>query len=269
MNMKYMVLAFGLTMGMAQAEAIKIKVVATDFDKVLTIPSKFKQASYALKTLGFRTGSRCLMAYATSSDFRAAVKAAMETNLKYADGSPVIGFDAYVNEIFKHTPFVSEATKKALAQTELLFKPNVALIEYYQQLQKQGILVYVWTDNDIDSYNRKLKALNDWLFEMSRPEFTPDGFYCAELNTKVRGYSKAHPEYFQKAYDKLLKDSRVDRTNGGVLFVDDKQENINSALKAAKDYTLNLDAVLYDSRKTKLNVVEDKVGIQKVIASVA
>lgn len=263
MNMKYMVLALGLTMGMAHAEAIK--VVATDFDKVLTMPSKFKQAGYAIKTLGVTTLLRCLMV----KNCRIAAKAAWETNLKYADGSPVIGFDAYVNEIFKHTPFVSEATKKALAQTELLFRPNVALIEYYQWLQKQGILVYVWTDNDIDSYNRKLKALNDWLFEMSRPEFTPDGFYCAELNTKVRGYSKAHPEYFQKAYDKLLKDSRVDLTNGGVLFVDDKQENINSALKAAKDYTLNLDAVLYDSRKTKLKVVEDKVGIPKVIAPIA
>ncbi len=267
MNIRYIVLALGLTMGMTHAEAIK--VVATDFDKVLTMPSKFKQASYALKTLGFKTGSRCLMAYATSSDFRNAVNAARETNLKYADGSPVIGFDAYVNEIFKHTPFVSEATKKALAQTELLFRPNLSLIEYYQQLQKQGVLVYVWTDNDIDSYNRKLKALNDWLFEMSRPEFTPDGFYCAELNTKVRGYSKAHPEYFQKAYNDLLKDTRVDLANGGVLFVDDKQDNINSALKAAKDYTLNLDAVLYDSKKTKLKVVEDKVGIQKVAASVA
>jgi hypothetical protein len=265
MNMRYpLLIALSIGLAYGQGAALSIGAIGTDFDKVLSVPSKTTQAMQAMKILGFKDATRCLWLYATSKEVRKNVNAARETNLKDAEGLPVIGAAGYVNHLFKDMSFVPEAKKQRLASVELVFKPNVVLIEYYQQLQTQGVLIYVWTDNDEGGYKRKLEALNAGLAKLGKKAFMPDGFHCAKVGTKERGYSKARPEYFRNAYEKLVKEQGTRLKHKAILFVDDKKENIESALQAQQAYALNLQAVLYDSKKTKLQVIEEKVGIPSV-----
>lgn len=237
-------------------------VVTTDFDKVLTITSTVAQIKKTVEVLGFKYTVRGLLYCGTSLQMISDIIAAFNTNLKDSSGRPVIGFQAYVNHIFKDMPFVSEEKKQQLRIAELEFKPNVELIEYYQYLQNTfGMPIYVWTDNDEAGYLRKLQALNAALEKLGKKPFVPNGFHCAKLGTTEPGYSKIDPEYFRIAYKKLA------ATHGEtvrVLFLDDKLENVESALKAAKDpKKLNLDAIVYDSKKTKLKVVEEKMQVAK------
>ncbi len=271
---RYTLMTLSVCAGFAQAATLTLPVggIGTDFDKVLSIPSKVGQTSKAMRILGVKDTARGLWLYATSKDFRQKVTAAQDTNLKDIDGKPVIGSAAYVNYLFKDVPFITEEKKNQLAKVELYFKPNTQLIEYYQQLQDQGIIVYVWTDNDQGGYDRKLTALNEELKKLGKKPFQPNGSHCAKPGTKEPGYSKIDPQYFLKAYENMMANHSAVLQNKSVLFVDDKQENIESALKARildPLNPLNLDAVLYDSRKTKLKTVEDKVGIAKMVPTIA
>jgi hypothetical protein len=267
MNIRYTLIALGLTVGLAQGATSRVGAVGTDFDKVLSIPSKTTQALQAMKILGVKDAVRGLWLYVTVKEIRDAINAARDTNLKDANGLPVIGAEGYVNYLFKDMPFVSEEKKKRLARVELIFKPNVALIEYYQKLQDQGIIVYVWTDNDEAGYKRKLEALNAALATLGKKPFVPNGFHCAKVGTTERGYSKIHSEYFRDAYNEMMAAHGATIAHKAVLFVDDKIDNITSALKARDEYKLNLEAVLYDSKKTKLQVIEEKVGTAIVPAA--
>ena len=271
MNINYGILTIGLCAGFTQAAREHLLIGAgSDLDKVLTIPSKAGQFKKAMSILGFKDAARGLWLYATSTEFRKKVDAANDTNLKDSDGKPVIGAEAYVNYIFKDVPFISEEKKKQLAQVELYFKPNVALIEYYQYLQDNfGTPIYVWTDNDEGGYNRKLNAINEELKKLGKKTFKPDGFHCAKPGTKEPGYSKIDPLYFKQAYDAMLNNEGTKLENKAVLFIDDKLENIESALTAAEKYNLNLNAVLYDSRKTKLSVITDIIGVLPVVPAAA
>lgn len=263
MNMiRNSVIVVGLWASLAHALPQNIGCIGTDFDKVLSIPSKYAQGLKAMQILGITDTARGLWLYATSKEVRDTVNAAQATNLKDANGLPVIGTEGYIHYLFKQMPFVSEEKKKALIRVELIFKPNVPLIEYYQELQNQGIIIYVWTDNDQGGYERKLNALNAALKTLGKKPFTPDGFHCAKVGTKERGYSKVHPEYFRDAYAELRATHGTALCNKEVLFIDDKIENVQSAFTAQQEYGLNLDAVVYDSRKSQLHVVEEKVGIK-------
>ncbi len=262
MNINYGILAIGLCMGFAQAARVKLPIgaIGSDLDKVLTIPSKVGQFKKAMSILGFKDAARGLWLYATSTEFRKKVDAANDTNLKDIEGKPVIGAEAYVNYIFKDVPFISEEKKKQLAQVELYFKPNVALIEIYQYMQDNfGTPIYVWTDNDEGSYNRKLNAINEELKRVGKKPFKTDGFYCAKPGTREPGYSKIDPAYFKQAYEAMLTNDGTKLENTAVLFIDDKLENVQSARTAAEKYNLKLDVVLYDSRKTKLEAILDVI----------
>jgi hypothetical protein len=253
-------------------QTLPIGAIGTDLDKVLTIPSKIGQTSKAMGILGVKDTARGFWLYLTSKEFREKVTAAQDTNLKDIDGKPVIGSAAYVNYLFKDVPFITEEKKNQLAKVELYFKPNTVLIEYYQQLQDQGIIIYVWTDNDKGGYERKLNALNEELKKLGKKTLKPDGFHCAKPGTKEPGYSKIDPQYFRIAYENMMQDHGTVLQNKSILFLDDKEENIQSALKAKlldPRNPLNLDALLYDSKKTELKKVEDTVGIAKATSAIA
>lgn len=261
MNYRYVFIIAGLFAGIVQAEQA-IKIVATDFDKVLSIPSPAGQFNKAMQAIGFQNTMRGLWVLATSSQARADFKSALKTDLRGHDNKPIIGSEAYVEYLCSnHIPFVSAEKRKLLANVELYFKPNAPLIEFYQELQAKGIPVYVWTDNDEHGFKRKLNALNTELVKLGKPEFKPDGFYCAKPGTKEPGYSKDDPDYFKLAYQELVKVHGNLLTAGNVLFIDDKPKNVASSNEAATKYGLNLEAFVYRGKPADLDALRVKFKV--------
>jgi hypothetical protein len=274
MNIRYTLLALGLTVGLVQGvpEEIsveqQIKVNATDLDDVLTMSDSFwTYLSQSRQALGWKTFTKGIAYVFTSPQALKDIYAAATKNLRYRNGVKVIGAAAYVEFLAKEDmPFLSPEQKQKLIDIAWQVKPNVPLIEFYQFCQKElHIPIYVWTDNDEAGYTRKMANLNAELIKLGKPEFIPDGVKWAEASTpKKAGLSKDHAQYFKEGYQVIQEKHPEFLETQKVLFIDDKKKNVDNARKAAATENLKLDAFQYTGKKDgDLNALKAKFILAK------
>ncbi len=171
------------------------------------------------------------------------------------NGQRLEGLSAHLDYMIKKEP------KLASKRSELMWKlnkaePHVALIQYYQQLQADGVRLIIATNNDYETLVVKTKKLNRKLRKKGNKPLTYDAVYCAgscpELadgNTpdgKPAGsvwLGKFTDEYFEKLFRFSAERFGADRKNTLFIFVDDLKHNIDRACRVAKREGVALIAV--------------------------
>lgn len=255
MNIRSALMALGFMVGAAQAATDPIKAIGSDFDDVITQSTSFpKYVWESGKAIGLKNTAKGLKKIMTDKKAWETVKAAAGKKLYYPDGRKVIGAPNYVELIVQDAlPFLTEKEKAKLLEIAWQVKPNVELIEFYQTLQKNGIPVYVWTDNDQAGYDKKLGILNAELVKMGKQPFIPNGFQCAISSTLTDpGLNKEYAQYFKQAYQTLQNEHPELGATPKMLFLDDRMKYVENARNAAKTENINLEAFQYKGKKSDL-----------------
>lgn len=165
---------------------------------------------------------------------------------------------------------IAKEPKLATKRSELIWKlnkaePHVALIQYYQQLQAQGVRLIIATNNDYETLAVKTRKLNRKLRKKGNKPLTYDAVYCAGscpelVNGKTpdgkpagsvwRG--KFTNEYFEKLFRFSEENFGTDRKNTLFIFVDDLKHNIDRACRVAKREGVALIAVHKNTSDEKI-----------------
>jgi hypothetical protein len=135
-------------------------------------------------------------------------------------------------------------------------KPIYGNIALFQRLHQGDIPIIVWTNNDKEIFDLKLKNLNKRLLHAGCPEFELQGsFYAGKYQcdgTPENQYSPAgKPElaYYEKAL-LYTKHTVGDIDNSWIyIFIDDKAENVNAARVYAEKTGLPLIAIQCNNHK--------------------
>lgn len=231
MNKKMYISFLALSMLFVMHTAIKptslemnkpIEIIATDWDGCCT-PNIHPARQFA-RVLRILPAKAIVMGTAQNLG---TIKDMALYGLYDEQGNKLVSYDSYV-KYFIHK---SQSLKpyelpiiKALSQGP----PMCDTIKVLQEEQKQGKLVFVWTNRGTD-LNASLNHVNEKLGELGKPTFEPDGcFVVGKTGDDASPVGKRNPEYFTKAFNHLkkvliqkgLNPDKIKRID----FIDDKPE---------------------------------------------
>jgi hypothetical protein len=176
------------------------------------------------------------------------MKACMSPNGLYdKEGNRIIGGYATVDYFVKeYMPWATEADKARMRSVMAAVKPIDAVIDYYQSLDMP---IVVWTNNDQVTYNVKMKTINALRTKAKKLPLYPNMEFVsiATGNPGANDKSNVKPnlEYYKKVYEDTCKFFGLQLGELKVFFVDDNPVFVEAARKAAKFYSLPIEAYWY------------------------
>jgi hypothetical protein len=182
------------------------------------------------------------------------------------NGQPLKGLASHIDHIIELKPSLRPYRQKLMRALNHA-KPDLALIEFYQEMQNKGVPLIIATNNDYESLIIKLHKVNQKLRKRKKGTVTFDACFCAgtlPTNYKSLHDTKAHAvydgkdcdEYFKQAYQFVLSEYADDPAHTILIFVDDLGKNIARACSVAREMQIPLMAIHHKQRRTKETLME-------------